>query len=676
MAHSALIDDLERQFLENPRRVFARLANEYRKSGDYERAIEVCSVHVPQQPSYISGHIVLGQALFETGRLDEAQQAFETAIALDPENLIALRQLGDIARERGDAPSARDWYHRLLEIDPQNDAVAAHLEALDASPAPQPSAAPAAEESAPSWSDIHPEDADAATGERAVESDVDSHAGGDLAGTLLDAEVDIPAVSGYESTSAAGEDAPATVEPASHEQDDGLAPWERAAAQAGGLEGGIAGAELLSERPPHAGEETLVPDLDVDLQMVDASDAAVSPGHASASDEYMALPHDGPEAGGAAEFHGGDASVEGVEGIIRETGPFDSDDLEDLELSPGITAHEDRVVHIQDGVRASAGLSIDTGSLTPDREVLLPEFGVDDSVDVDAVDLESAALPTTGASEPEPAVEPGVEPGVEPYDEADASHHDGVAGGIAAEEQPIGGGEAEPARRATAGAAEPDGFPAEPPQAEPGTPTQFVTETMAELYLRQGFVGEALSIFRQLSEREPDNGTWGQRVAELESEILTGTAAGAHAAPAEQVAANATVGALLARLAARRPPVGWEGGHTNDIMLAPNAPVGEHDQTAATTLAGAFSPEYHPPTATAPRATRAAADELSLDDVFRDRSAPSQEQSAGGMSFDEFFSQQSDDTASEGTPQRPEGGPPPEASDLELFHAWLEGLKK
>ena len=42
MANSALIEDLRKQFAENPRRVFARLANEYRKSGDLDVATRRC----------------------------------------------------------------------------------------------------------------------------------------------------------------------------------------------------------------------------------------------------------------------------------------------------------------------------------------------------------------------------------------------------------------------------------------------------------------------------------------------------------------------------------------------------------------------------------------------------------------------------------------------------------
>lgn len=150
MANTALIEDLLRQYAENPRRVFARLANELRKSGDYDRAIEICRGQIPQQPGYISGHIVLAQSLYDCGRLEEARQTFETALNLDPENLIALRHLGDIARQHGETEVAKGWYRRLLEVDPQNDEVVAQLEAMGAATAPATEQLGVAEAFAPS----------------------------------------------------------------------------------------------------------------------------------------------------------------------------------------------------------------------------------------------------------------------------------------------------------------------------------------------------------------------------------------------------------------------------------------------------------------------------------------------------------------------------------------------
>ena len=150
MASSARIEELEKKFNENPRRYFAPLANEYRKAGDVQQAIAICRTYVPQQPGHMSGHIVFGQALFEAGDHDEARGVFEAALGLDPENLIALRHLGDIAREHGEIDAARSWYQRVLNADPRNDDVAALLTSVEADQA-------AAADEPATWMEINPE---------------------------------------------------------------------------------------------------------------------------------------------------------------------------------------------------------------------------------------------------------------------------------------------------------------------------------------------------------------------------------------------------------------------------------------------------------------------------------------------------------------------------------------
>src|SRR5687768_4193992 len=130
MASSPRIDELRKKFDENPRRYFAPLANEYRKAGDINQAISICREYLPQQPGHMSGHIVYGQALYEARQFDEAKAVFETALSLDPENLIALRHLGDIALIVGDAEGARMWYSRVLEADPRNEEIQAQLATL------------------------------------------------------------------------------------------------------------------------------------------------------------------------------------------------------------------------------------------------------------------------------------------------------------------------------------------------------------------------------------------------------------------------------------------------------------------------------------------------------------------------------------------------------------------
>src|SRR4051812_4838233 len=134
MAISARIDELKKKFHENPRRYFASLANEYRKAGDLDQALFICQEYLPQQPGHMSGHIVYAQTLYEMARYDDAKTEFEAALALDPENLIALRQLGDIARQNGEMREARTWYQRVLEADPRNAEIVEVLATLRTTP--------------------------------------------------------------------------------------------------------------------------------------------------------------------------------------------------------------------------------------------------------------------------------------------------------------------------------------------------------------------------------------------------------------------------------------------------------------------------------------------------------------------------------------------------------------
>ncbi len=130
MSTDARIDELRKKFEDNPRRYFAPLANELRKAGNLSEAIGLCREFLPKQPEHMSGYIVFGQALYESGDLSEARTVFEQALALDPENLKALRHLGDIAKWEGDTAGARRWYERVLEADPRNDDIAAQLATL------------------------------------------------------------------------------------------------------------------------------------------------------------------------------------------------------------------------------------------------------------------------------------------------------------------------------------------------------------------------------------------------------------------------------------------------------------------------------------------------------------------------------------------------------------------
>ena len=132
MAPGSRLEELTARYMQNPRRYFVPLANEYRIAHELDRAIALCREHLPSQPGHMSGHIVLGRAYFDKGDLLAAREVFATSVELDDENLIALRHLGDIARTQADSADAHRWYSRVLAADPKNAEIEAILHAMDA----------------------------------------------------------------------------------------------------------------------------------------------------------------------------------------------------------------------------------------------------------------------------------------------------------------------------------------------------------------------------------------------------------------------------------------------------------------------------------------------------------------------------------------------------------------
>ncbi len=75
------IDDLRKRLEKDPgSRLFAQLAEELRKAGDLDDAIEVCRSGLKKHPAYASAHMTLGRALFDKGELAEARTELEAVL--------------------------------------------------------------------------------------------------------------------------------------------------------------------------------------------------------------------------------------------------------------------------------------------------------------------------------------------------------------------------------------------------------------------------------------------------------------------------------------------------------------------------------------------------------------------------------------------------------------------
>lgn len=106
MADNPRIEELRRRIQKDPASIaFAQLAEEHRRSGQFEDAVGVCRAGLAQHPAYLSARITLGRALLEMGRYDEAISEFEYVLKAAPDNLSAIRELADIEqRRRAQAP--------------------------------------------------------------------------------------------------------------------------------------------------------------------------------------------------------------------------------------------------------------------------------------------------------------------------------------------------------------------------------------------------------------------------------------------------------------------------------------------------------------------------------------------------------------------------------------------
>ncbi|MEO5817533.1 MAG: tetratricopeptide repeat protein [Gemmatimonadaceae bacterium] len=712
MASTARIDELKKKFDENPRRYFAPLANEFRKSGDIEQAIVICEEFLPQQPGHMSGHIVYGQALYEAGRMPESRTVFETALGLDPENLIALRHLGDIAHAQADVVAARSWYLRVLDADPRNEEIQALIASM-----PADTSAPAE-----AIQIIAEDDFDLASPMSATTMEATS------VGVPMDIEKEEPSLEATEPELGDTHPLGIPVIPSvptppplpTTELIDGfsLHGFEASPERTGIVEAPAPadGLESTSFTPPEhdiAGADDLddsldsgVPSFQAPTQVIAAIDGLQGSGgsvHPQYSedvdteefaaaerpvlDDGSVLPPQGDPLAASAYVHAEPAA---------DTAPSDSRLLDfDMERADAIVEPEP--------IEAAAG-DVPSNDMAPME------------ISASVLAAESKLIDAGETPAPEPALETDIVPALEE------------------EFKPV-------MEMVTEGEA--------PAVSEP-----FVTETMAELYVAQGLHEQARSVYARLLAANPGDVRLQGLVASLTSEHREhdtaptvreflarmaarrprGRTAAATppadddfadvptfseplAAPlAEDVAADAPDGipeiAPFAEAEASEPevmPEDFGEPHAEPPMsssdVAPaieraaamRTPTGSIDalfnhrspgtsaDSAASALAQAFGATAEAEPLIVGRPARAASAELSLDSVFRD--GPSRPpRTSQSFSFDQFFTA---GASNAGTADRPAnsprasgevampGEPPAErsADDIQQFNSWLQGLK-
>jgi tetratricopeptide (TPR) repeat protein len=84
----------------------------------FSDVVRICLDNLDDCPELISGRLIYATALYRSGQSESASEEFRLVLSLDPDNLVALKYLGDILYASGDATAALANYYRVLEIDP------------------------------------------------------------------------------------------------------------------------------------------------------------------------------------------------------------------------------------------------------------------------------------------------------------------------------------------------------------------------------------------------------------------------------------------------------------------------------------------------------------------------------------------------------------------------------
>jgi tetratricopeptide (TPR) repeat protein len=140
------IEDIERlkeKLEKDPTsKLFVPLAEDYKKAGMLDEAIEVLTKGLERQPGYLSARVSLGKIYIERGMLDEAITEFDKVIDVIPDNLYAHKKLAEIYKDLGKRDEAIREFKTVLRINPADAWAATNLAPIEQETVPQPQGRP------------------------------------------------------------------------------------------------------------------------------------------------------------------------------------------------------------------------------------------------------------------------------------------------------------------------------------------------------------------------------------------------------------------------------------------------------------------------------------------------------------------------------------------------------
>jgi tetratricopeptide (TPR) repeat protein len=113
-------------------KLFVPLAEEYKKEGMLDDAIQVLLTGIERQPGYMSARVSLGKIYLEKGMPGEARAEFENVIKSIPDNLYAHKKLAEIYRDSGETELAIKSYKMILKLNSMDEDAMTSLHDLEA----------------------------------------------------------------------------------------------------------------------------------------------------------------------------------------------------------------------------------------------------------------------------------------------------------------------------------------------------------------------------------------------------------------------------------------------------------------------------------------------------------------------------------------------------------------
>jgi tetratricopeptide (TPR) repeat protein len=133
------IEKLRDKVVKDPNsKLYVPLAEEYRKEGRLDEAIEVLQRGLERQPGYMSARVSLGKIYLEKGQLEEARSEFENVIKSVPDNLYAHKKLAEIYRSTGNKERAIKAFRTYLKLYPMDEDALNNLRVLEGGQSEQP----------------------------------------------------------------------------------------------------------------------------------------------------------------------------------------------------------------------------------------------------------------------------------------------------------------------------------------------------------------------------------------------------------------------------------------------------------------------------------------------------------------------------------------------------------